>query len=114
MFSMAPVLHATGQVIRGQQLYESRCIGCHSMNADRIGPRHAGLIGRRAGSVSGFAYSAALANAPLIWNAQTLEQWLRDPEGLVPGQAMNIRVANAQDRADLIAFLIQYSVPTGK
>jgi len=90
---------------RGAQLYESRCIGCHSLDANRIGPMHRGVYGRRAGAVPGFDYSPALKKAALVWDAATLDRWLTDPQALVPGQRMNFRVAAERDRADIIAFL---------
>ncbi|HEV8690881.1 MAG TPA: c-type cytochrome [Ideonella sp.] len=96
---------AAGDAQRGAELYEARCGGCHAVAADRIGPRHAGLIGRRAGSVPGFDYSDALRRAGFAWNAERLEQWLTDPEALVPGQRMGYRLGDARDRADVIAYL---------
>jgi len=96
---------AAGDGARGRELYETRCIGCHSIEADRIGPRHRGLIGRRAGSVAGFEYSPALRAATLVWDGATLDRWLTDPESTIAGQRMNYRVGDARDRADLIAYL---------
>jgi cytochrome c len=96
---------AAGDGTRGRELYETRCIGCHSIEADRIGPRHRGLIGRRAGSVAGFEYSPSLRTATLVWDAATLDRWLTDPEATIPGQRMSYRVGAARDRADLIAYL---------
>jgi cytochrome c len=103
--AFAPVAFAAGDGERGRDLYETRCIACHSIDADRIGPRHRGLIGRRAGSVAGFDYSPALRATTLVWNDATLDRWLADPEATIPGQKMNYRVAEARDRADLIAYL---------
>ena len=97
---------AEGDSARGRELYETRCIGCHSIEADRIGPRHRGLIGRRAGSVEGFDYSPALRAATLVWDATTLDRWLAGPEAAIPGQRMNYTVNDARDRADLIAYLV--------
>ena len=96
---------AAGDAERGRALYEARCTGCHSLEADRVGPRHRGVLGRRAGSVQGFDYSPALRGAAFVWDAAALDRWLTDPEAAVPGQRMNIRVADARDRADLIAHL---------
>ena len=90
---------------RGQTLYESRCIGCHSLDSHRIGPAHRGVAGRRAGSVPDFSYSEALMNSNLIWTAQNLDFWLKNPEALIPGQNMGFRVDDANDRADLVAYL---------
>ncbi len=98
-------LAGSGDAARGKQAYEARCGGCHSEVADRIGPRHAGVVGRRAGSVAGFAYSDALVRSGLTWNAQSLDRWLADPEAVVPGQRMGYRLADAQARADIVAYL---------
>jgi cytochrome c len=94
---------------RGQQLYESRCIACHSLDANRVGPMHRGVYGRKAGSVPGFAYSPALRASLVVWSAATLDRWLTDPQSLIPGQRMNFRVALPEDRADIIAYLKQES-----
>lgn len=91
--------------VRGKEAYEARCGGCHSVAADRVGPRHAGVFGRRAGSVPGFAYSDALRNSTLTWNAASLDRWLTDPEALVPGQRMGYSLADAQIRGDIVAYL---------
>jgi cytochrome c len=91
--------------VKGKSLYESRCAGCHSLDQDRIGPRHRGLIGRRAGSVAGFEYSPALRASRLVWTAPTLDAWLANPERLIPGQRMNFSVPDAADRAALVAYL---------
>jgi cytochrome c len=98
-------VHAAGDATRGEQLYESRCMACHSLDANRVGPMHRGVYGRKAGSVPDFAYSVALSSSPIVWSDTTLNRWLTDPEALIPGQRMNIRVLSADDRADLIAFL---------
>ncbi|MBL8314055.1 MAG: c-type cytochrome [Rubrivivax sp.] len=96
---------AAGDAQRGQQAYEARCGGCHSVDTDRVGPRHAGVLGRRAGSVRGFTYSDALRKSGLTWDAALLERWLADPEALVPGQRMGYQLADAQARADIVAYL---------
>ena len=100
-----------GDPLRGQQAYEARCGGCHSVQADRIGPRHAGVVGRRAGSVPGFAYSEALRSSGLVWSPDLLDRWLADPEALVPGQRMGYRLADAQARADIVAYLATLAGP---
>lgn len=90
---------------RGKELYESRCIGCHSLDENRAGPAHRGLFGRKAGSVKGFDYSPALKSSRVIWNDKTLERWLANPEALIPGQKMGFSVPEPADRADIIEYL---------
>lgn len=100
---------AAGDAARGAAAYDARCGGCHALAQDRVGPRHAGVFGRRAGSVAGFEYSDALKASGLYWDAATLERWLADPEALVPGQRMGYRVGDAALRADLVAYLATLS-----
>jgi cytochrome c len=90
---------------RGEQIY-TRCLACHALAYDRVGPRHCGLFGRLAGSVAGFEYSAAMKNSKITWNEKTLEHFLARPLEVVPGTTMTYDgVADAQDRRDLIAYL---------
>jgi cytochrome c len=100
-----PALAQTASVARGKALYESRCIACHSVDTNRVGPMHRGVLGRRAGSVSGFAYSDALRGSTMVWHRETLQAWLKDPEALIPGQQMGYQVEGLQDRLDLVAYL---------
>lgn len=102
---------ADGDAARGQASYEARCGGCHAVDTDRVGPRHAGVLGRRAGSVPGFAYSEALRRSGLTWTADRLARWLEDPEALIPGQRMGYRLGDAQVRADIVAYLATLSAP---
>lgn len=99
------VMATEGRAIQGEKTYQARCAGCHSVLADGVGPRHAGVFGRRAGQVSGYAYSAALRSSQIIWTAENLDKWLMNPEALIPGQRMGYGLGEAQDRADIIAYL---------
>jgi cytochrome c len=93
-----------GDPRRGEALYQA-CSGCHSIDEDDIGPRHRGVVGRRAGTVAAYAYSPALKASGLVWDAATLDRWLRDPQGLVPGSRMYFSLTDPQKRADIIAYL---------
>ena len=68
---------------------------------------HRGVFGRKAGAVAGFHYSAALKNSGITWNYQTLDRWLQNPTAMAPGTSMGFRLSNAQERADVIAYLKQ-------
>lgn len=107
----APGAPPLGNPSRGAALYEARCGACHSLDANRIGPAHRGVFGRRAGTVPGFRYSPALKASGVVWTAPNLDRWLAGPPRMVPGTAMGISVASAQDRADLIAYLNSVSPP---
>ena len=104
--------HASGDAVRGQALYQSRCAACHSIDVSMAGPAHRGVFGRKAGAVGDFQYSAALKASRIVWNTRNLDLWLADPQKLIPGQAMNVRTADAAERADLIAYLKSQSTVT--
>ena len=96
---------AQGDPAAGAVVYE-RCAACHALAYDRTGPRHCGLIGRRAGSVPGYAYSEAMKKSKIVWSAATLDRFLANPTAAVPGTTMGYAgVADAKERAALIAYL---------
>jgi cytochrome c len=97
--------------VNGKVLYESRCMACHSVDQNRVGPAHQGVFGRRAGLAADYDYSPALKRSKIVWSAKTLDQWLASPERLVPGQKMGYSVSEAPDRADLIAYLKTLNKP---
>ncbi len=96
---------AAGDVARGQILYESRCGACHSIQSNRTGPKHLGVVGRKAGSITGFDYSPALKKAKFIWTPKQLDKWLQGPSKLVRGTNMAFTVPNVEDRTAIIAYL---------
>jgi cytochrome c len=106
---------AGGDVKRGEQLY-ARCAACHALAYDRVGPRHCGLIGRKAGTAGGFEYSAAMKKSGIVWSAKTLDRFLADPPKTVPGTTMTYAgVGDPKERADLIAYLASVDAcPTDK
>ena len=70
-----------------------------------MGPRLGGVVGRPAGTVAGYAYSAALATSGLTWDAAALQAWLAGPRSFLPGARMPFALRSEQDRTDLIAYL---------
>ncbi len=97
--------YAAGDATRGETFYNSNCIACHSLDANRVGPMHRGVYGRKAGSVPGFTYSNAVKSSTVVWNDETLDKWLSGPLSFIPGNKMVVSFSNPQDRADVIAFL---------
>ena len=101
----APARGADGDPTRGEQIYH-RCQGCQSIDANRVGPRHAGLFGRHAGSLDDYNYSDAMRASGVVWDETTLDQFLTEPRKFIPGTKMPFAgIADAQERADLIAYL---------
>jgi len=101
----APAFGADGDPTRGEQIYH-RCQGCHSIDTNRVGPRHAGLFGRRAGSLDDYNYSDAMRDSGVLWNEGTLDQFLTAPRKFIPGTKMPFAgIPDPEERADLIAYL---------
>lgn len=97
--------HAAGDPAAGLALYQARCAACHSLDYNGVGPAHRGVFGRMAAQAPGFAYSEALRSAHLVWNEESLDRWLADPEKVAPGQRMGVKVPDTKERGDLIAYL---------
>lgn len=96
---------ADGNADKGKTLF-ARCSGCHTItDQNRMGPHLSGVFGRTAGTVEGARYSKALTGSGIVWNDQTLDNFLAGPAKAVPGTTMAISVPNPQDRADIIAYL---------
>src|SRR5260370_24282313 len=85
----------------------ARCAGCHSTRPGetKIGPSLSGVFGRTSGSAPGFNYSPALKSANIVWDAQTLDKFLQNPNGFVHGVRMFATVPNADERQTIIAYL---------
>ncbi len=103
-----------GSATRGQRLFGA-CAACHSLQPDQnmTGPSLAGLWNRKAGSVASFnRYSSALQSSNVVWSDKTLDEWIDDPQHLVPGNQMPFQgIKDPRQRADLIAFLKEATKP---
>jgi cytochrome c len=104
---------AEGDAARGERVFQ-RCYSCHSVapseTAQLQGPSLHGILGRPAAAVAGFDYSDAMkakAATGLVWTLDALDRFIADPDAVVPGTPMVVLppLRDAQDRADLIAYL---------
>jgi len=86
-----PVLGA-GNPENGAEIYQ-QCVACHSLEPKLhlTGPSLAGVFDRKAGTAPDFLrYSSALKNADVVWDAKSLDAWLknpRDPQPIVHGSS---------------------------
>jgi cytochrome c len=94
-----------GDPIAGRSAFEKRCTGCHALDHEKAGPRLAGVVGRKAGTVSGFPYSDAVKKSEVVWTETVLDKWLTDPETVIPDTDMAFRLDNSDERAAIISFL---------
>jgi cytochrome c len=97
---------------KGALLFQQRCSTCHSTQeggAPNIsGPNLHGLFGRQAGTLPEYNYSADLRASHIVWNAQTLDEYLADPHRGRPGDKMPYPgLSSKTDRDDLITYLEQ-------
>jgi len=107
--SLLIVLPARAQnAENGQKAFKQQCGLCHDVAAgkNRVGPSLSGVVGRKAGGVDGFHYSDGNKNSGLTWDQATLDKYLADPRGTVPGTTMTYAgVKNEEQRKDIIAYL---------
>lgn len=93
-----------GDSAHGKTLWQG-CAACHSIDDNDLGPRHRGVVGRKAGVVPDYNYSPALKASGLTWTEANLDRWLINPSELVPGTKMFFKIDDPQSRADIIAYL---------
>ena len=103
----APAAPAAGDVARGEKRFKAICGACHTLDPAKksIGPHLKGVVGRKAGTVAGFAYSVGMKNSGITWDTAILDPYLTRPGNVVKGTKMINMVANAKDRSDIIAYL---------
>lgn len=100
----ADIVDAT-DVKRGEGLYVAKCGGCHSLDENRIGPRHRGVVDRKVADVADYPYSSPLRSLGGVWTRARLDAWLRGPQDVAPGSAMYFSVSDATERRAIIAYL---------
>ncbi|WP_397605744.1 c-type cytochrome [Sphingorhabdus sp.] len=99
--------NVTGNAANGKLVF-AQCRTCHVTDAgvNKIGPSLHNIIGRTAGTVPGYTYSAANAGAGFVWTKEKLFQYLEKPQRVIPKTKMIYAgLPDAQKRADLIAYL---------
>ena len=111
LLSAAPAMAQTapaGNAATGKLVF-LQCQACHAVQqgaAALVGPDLAGVYGRKAASLPGYDYSAALKASGITWTSDTLNSWLTNPSAMVPGTKMAFAgLPNPALRADVIAYL---------
>ena len=92
----------------GAMLFKQQCATCHTTNTSdpsRQGPTLFNIIGREAGTAEGFRYSAGFANAKFKWDEQKLDEWLVDPQAMIPGAIMPYKQAKSEIRLGIVSYL---------
>ena len=84
------------------------CAMCHSEVKDqnRLGPSLHGVVGRRAGTLTGFTFSPAMKASGLTWDEATLDRFIEDPHATAPGTRMSYAgMKDPGKRAEIIRYL---------
>jgi cytochrome c2 len=99
--------HAAGDAVAGKAAFENQCAACHTtvVGKNGFGPSLAGVVGRKSGTLAGYAYTPAMTHASLTWDATTLNQFLTNSTAKVPGTSMPVEIADETTRANVIAYL---------
>jgi cytochrome c len=109
--SLPSVAHAQGDPAKGENSFK-KCKICHQIGEgakNQVGPELNGVIGRKAGSVEGFAYSPAMKEAGekgLTWTEENINKYIENPKEFVPKNKMAfVGIKQEGERADIIAYL---------
>lgn len=116
------IVAATGTAVaqdaaKGEQVF-TVCRPCHAIGpgaVNMLGPELNGLDGRHAGSVPNYPYSDANKKSGIVWNEATFEQYVKDPQAMVPGTKMFFAgIKDQQQINDLWAYVSQFNTDGGK
>ena len=106
-FAVAPGnSEEAGNAAQGEHAF-AKCALCHAKDkTNGIGPGLSGVIGRHAGSESGFHYSEAMKNSNIVWDRKSLDSFIMAPQKALPGTTMPFPgIPGQEERNDLIAYL---------
>jgi len=100
----------------GEKVF-AQCKACHQLGEsakNAVGPVLNGVIGRKSGSVEGYAYSPANKNSGITWDDATFREYIKDPRAKIPGTKMVYAGVKDEKRVeDLLAYLKSFD-PSGK
>ena len=103
-------------VEQGEAVFR-KCMACHAIGegaVNRVGPQLNGVVGRKAGTAEGYAYSQANKTSGLVWDEDTLREYLRDPRAKVPGTKMTFAGLPKPDDIESVILYLKKFDAAGK
>ena len=101
-------LFASTNASDGQKIFK-KCAACHSIaqgGGNKIGPALWGVLGRKAGAVTDYKYSKAMAAHGKVWSFEEMDGFLIKPKDWIKGTKMSFTgLKNAKDRAAVILYM---------
>ena len=101
-------LFASTSAADGKKVFK-KCTACHSIaqgGGNKIGPALWGILGRKAGSVSDYKYSKAMAAHGKNWSFEEINNFLIKPKDWIKGTKMSFAgLKNEKDRAAVILYM---------
>ena len=92
----------------GAKVFKTSCGVCHATSTSGVGPALGGVVGRKAGTLAGYAsrYSPAMKAAGFVWTTDKLEHYIDNPAAVVPGNHMPYAgMHNPAQSASVAAYL---------
>ena len=104
---------APDRLAAGKPAYDKACGGCHQIGIgarNDVGPQLNGILGTPAGVVEGYEYSPRMKRSGVVWTAASLDDFIADPRGDMPGTRMMLPgVASAAQRQVIVAYIARYA-----
>lgn len=85
----------------GEKIFK-RCVACHSLTKNKMGPALGNIFGKKAGSVKKYRYSKAMRNSDIIWTDCTLDQFLIKPRKYIKGTKMRFSGIRKKDQREAV------------
>lgn len=105
---------AQDNVAAGRRVFTTSCALCHMATANghsMVGPNLYGVVGRRAASAPGFAYSPAMRGAAITWTPAQIEAFVQHPAQVVPGTHMTFAGLRSPEQATAVAAYLNSLAP---